>query len=351
MQRRLCYISRCYRNAESAGSKAKSDYETVLRSMGAVNLGLPISFHNNKVVAFLLNLIGIGLLVLRLRKGDILFLQYPVKKYFVFLCQFARFRKASSIVFIHDLGSFRRGKVKVPKEIKKLMNADYLIAANTAMRSWLLDHGYSHPVGAMGFHDYLADSSPKDSPSLEPTNITVAYAGGLAKRKNSFLEKLSHQSFSYKLLLYGNNKDLELCDNKNIIRHPFMKDTDFIEKVQANFGLIWDGDSLDECSGPWGEYLKYNSPHKASFYIRAGLPLIIWRCAALAPLVEEEGIGILIDSLQELDHILKDMTSERYEKMIENISRVNAQISNGQCLKNALLKAMESFNQPEKTVY
>ena len=297
--------------------------------MGAVNLGLPISFHNNKVVAFLLNLIGIGLLVLRLRKGDILFLQYPVKKYFVFLCRFARFRKASSIVFIHDLGSFRRGKVKVPKEIKKLMNADYLIAANTAMRSWLLDYGYSHPVGVMGFHDYLADSSPKDSPSLEPTNITVAYAGGLAKRKNSFLEQLSHQSFSYKLLLY----------------------TDFIEKVQANFGLIWDGDSLDECSGPWGEYLKYNSPHKASFYIRAGLPLIIWRCAALAPLVEEEGIGILIDSLQELDHILKDMTSERYEKMIENISRVNAQISNGQCLKNALLKAMESFNQPEKTVY
>ena len=174
MQRRLCYISRCYRNAESAGSKAKSDYETVLRSMGAVNLGLPISFHNNKVVAFLLNLIGIGLLVLRLRKGDILFLQYPVKKYFVFLCRFARFRKASSIVFIHDLGS---------------------------------------------------------------------------------------------------------------------------------------------------------------------------------PLIEEEGIGILIDSLQELDHILKDMTSERYEKMIENISRVNAQISNGQCLKNALLKAVESFNQSEKTVH
>ena len=285
------------------------------------------------------------LFVFRLRKDDILFLQYPVKKYFVFLCQFAKFRKASSIVFIHDLGSFRRGKVKVPQEIKKLMKADYLIAANTAMRSWLLDHGYSHPVGIMGFHDYLANSSPKRSPSIERTYITVAYAGGLAKRKNIFLEKLSHQSFSYKLLLYGNNKDLELCNDKNIIQHPFMKDTDFIENVRANFGLIWDGDNLDECSGPWGEYLKYNSPHKASFYIRAGLPLIIWQNAALAPVIEEEGIGITIDSLNDLDDILNNITKEHYAFMKENVSRINAQISTGHNLRTALLQAIDSISK------
>ena len=56
MHRRLCYISRCYRNAGSAGSKAKSDYEIILRSMDAVNLGLPTSFHNNKVIVSLVSL-------------------------------------------------------------------------------------------------------------------------------------------------------------------------------------------------------------------------------------------------------------------------------------------------------
>ena len=51
-----------------------------------------------------------------------------------------------------------------------------------------------------------------------------------------------------------------------------------------------------------------NSPHNVSFYLRAGLPLIIWKEAAVAPIIEEAGAGIAINSLKELDEKLANLT-------------------------------------------
>ena len=104
-----------------------------------------------------------------------------------------------------------------------------------------------------------------------------------------------------KFHLYGNMEDYDaVAKDKNIIWHGFMNADDFIKQVRGNFGLVWDGDSLEECHGDFGSYLKYNTPHKASFYLRAGLPIIVWKESAIAPLVEEKGVGFAINSLKEL---------------------------------------------------
>lgn len=89
-QHRLCYISRNYYNLTSAGNKAKTDNEDTLMEMGAVNLGLHRTVNNSKILAFFLNLAGIIRACFLLKKGDVLFLQYPVKKYFSLLCDVAR---------------------------------------------------------------------------------------------------------------------------------------------------------------------------------------------------------------------------------------------------------------------
>ena len=33
-------------------------------------------------------------------------------------------------------------------------------------------------------------------------------------------------------------------------------------KMEGSFGLVWDGTSKDTCIGGFGEYLKFNNPHK-----------------------------------------------------------------------------------------
>ena len=66
-EKRLCYISRTYYNLTSAGNKAKTDYEKVLHSMGAVNIGLPCRINKNKFLAFFYNLTSIFIACSRIR--------------------------------------------------------------------------------------------------------------------------------------------------------------------------------------------------------------------------------------------------------------------------------------------
>lgn len=338
---RLCYITRNYRNLDGAGNKAKVDNEDTLESLGAVNLGIRRTHSPSKVLTFLLVLAGVIKYTFSVRKGDIILLQYPVKKYFAYLCKIAHLRGAKIATVIHDLGSFRRNKLTVEKEIKRLMNADYVIASNAVMRDWLIDKGYKHPVGVLGLFDYRSASTPQNgSHSFDTANLRLVYAGALAMRKNSFLLELAEAKLPYSLHIYGNRSGLpEMKDNESITFHAFTPADEFIQTVEADFGLVWDGDSLDKCSGNFGEYLRYNSPHKVSFYIRACLPIIIWRQAAVASIIESEGIGICIDSLDELEQRLGSLTTEEYKKMKENVSKVSNRLQNGDFFSCALKEA------------
>ena len=88
--RRLCYVSRNYKGRQGAGNKAKGDYEDILVQMGAHNLGLRRTYYKEYIAAFLTDLAGIVTYALSVRKGDVVFLQYPTKKYFSFMCRLAR---------------------------------------------------------------------------------------------------------------------------------------------------------------------------------------------------------------------------------------------------------------------
>lgn len=343
---RLCYISRNYRGTGSAGNKAKTDNEDTLAAAGATNLGLKRSFHRNKVATFFLDLAGVVKYCFSVHHDDVVLLQYPVKKYFSFLCRMARWRGARTVALIHDLGAFRRRKLTVRQEIRRLMHADYVIASNETMRQWLADNGYQHPTGALGLFDYR--SSARNTTHTTPADaFRLVYAGGLAMRKNAFLLQLAEEScLPYQLHIYGNRDGLPgLKDNSRLVFHPFTPADTFIDSVDADFGLVWDGDSTDSCTGAFGEYLRYNSPHKASFYVRSLLPVVVWRHAAIASVVEHEGIGISIDSLNELPDRLKAISPADYEAMRQNAIRVASRLDRGDFLLQAISKALNTLEQ------
>lgn len=342
MANRLCYISRNYRGVSSSGSKAKSDNEITLREMGAHNLGLPSTYYHSMIITFFLDLFGIIKLAVTLKSKDILVLQYPVKKYYSFICNCAHFHGAKVITVIHDLGSMRRKKLTVSQEIYRLMHSDSVIASNEVMASWLRDHGYKHPLRALGLFDYRSKSccSPSEH-KVNPNALTLVYAGSLAIRKNSFLLKAQSKIKNYQLQIYGNSDGLPgLKDSEYLHINGFMNSEDFIDHVKGDFGLVWDGDSLDTCTGSFGEYLRWNSPHKVSFYLRAGLPIVIWRKAAVAPIVEKEGIGICIDHLSELDELFQKLSLKKICQMRQNVYRISERLRKGEYLKTAFGNAL-----------
>lgn len=334
-QKRLCYISRNYYNLTSAGNKAKTDNEDTLVEMGAINLGLPRTIRNSKILAFFLDLIGIIRACILLQKDDVLFLQYPVKKYFSFLCHVAHLKGARTVSLIHDLGSFRRKKLTIQKEINRLSNSDYIIASNEKMKGWLEEYGLQKPVGALGLFDYRSESKCPEEVT-EREQVKVVYAGALSMKKNSFLIELSKTLSHWQLLVCGNKEGLQGLQNNPLITYQgFVPSEEFIKHIDADFGLVWDGDSLDGCSGEYGQYLKWNSPHKVSFYLRAGLPLIIWKEAAVAPIIEEAGAGITIRSLKELDGKLANLTPEQKKEMKKQAVNLAQKLNKGRFLQDS----------------
>lgn len=334
---RLCYISRDYYNLTSAGNKAKVDTEDTLTEIGAINLGLHRTVMNNKVFAFFLNLISILRACILIKKGDLLFLQYPIKKYFTFICTIARIKGAKTISLVHDIGSIRTHRLTPQQEVKRLSHSDYILATNSKMKEWLLNHHMQKPIEGLGLWDYRAPYFNQHGATSTIHPIRIAYAGAIHVRKNPFLTQLSKVLKHWNLIIYGNKQGLSgWVENSHITYKGFTPSEEFIRTVDADFGLVWDGDSLDTCSGVFGDYLRWNTPHKVSFYLRAGLPVIIWKEAAVTPILEKEGVCIAITTLQELEEKLKELTSDDIAKLKQNAKRLAERLNQGYFLRQAL---------------
>ncbi|NDV64294.1 galactofuranosyltransferase [Bacteroides sp. 224] len=340
---RRVYISRNYKGVNSAGNKAKIDIETAIQAVGFENVGLKPTLYSNKIIDFAKNFIGVLKVVFCMPQGGILLLQYPMKKYFSFVSSLAHLKDVKVVTLIHDLGTFRRKKLTIEKEIERLNHSDYIIAQNPKMRVWLQQHGYKGQIGVLEIFDYLSpgcnQTGNKPEASSEP--YVINYIGALSKRKNAFLYEMSPFINKYDFHLYGGGfvPGEQEAKNPHFVYKGFCAGNDLISSLLGDFGLVWDGDSLDTCSGNFGVYLKHNSPHKISLYIRCHLPVIIWKEAAMASFIVKEDIGFVIESLTELDEILAGMTTERYNEMKQNVTKISQRLSEGYYVKKAVAQA------------
>ena len=113
---------------------------------------------------------------------------------------------------------------------------------------------------------------------------------------------------------------------------------DLLKHLDQDFGLVWDGNSIETCDGRYGNYLRYNNPHKASLYLSMGIPVIIWKEAALAKFISKNNLGITIDSLNNLDKVLDQITENEYKTMKSNVLRISEKLRNGSNILNAVEK-------------
>ena len=109
--------------------------------------------------------------------------------------------------------------------------------------------------------------------------------------------------------------------------------------LRGSFGLVWDGESADTCTGVYGEYLKINNPHKTSLYLAAGHPVIVWSQSAMADFVRENQVGIAVDSLNEVKEAIDQVSGEEYELMCRRAEKLSQKLRAGAYLKTALEKA------------
>lgn len=334
----ICYLSRNYRGIDSAGNKAKTDIEQIMESHGFRNVGLKQTRHRNVVVAFCCTLFSVLKGLFCLRKGDVLILQYPLKKYYVFVCNMAHLRGCKVITLIHDLGSFRRKKLTIPQEISRLDHSDCVIVHSENMKNWLIEHGIKAKLQVLEIFDYLSDTQHVDGNGFPKSPARILFVGALSSYHNDFLYKQANSPHSYDLVLYGSGLEVEKLEGK-VDYKGFVSSDELIKTAEGEYGLAWYGSSLEGGSGTLGEYLQYNAPHKMSLYVRCGLPIIVWEKAGLASFVNNNNIGICISSLTELEGILSKMNTEQYMEMKKNVLQISDKLSHGYYCFKAIKQA------------
>ena len=333
-------------NVKNAGNKARNDVEEIVNREGYQALVLSVGnwyemstlkaqLHKSKAFDQALN---------ELKQGDELLIQFPMLHHSFFTTHHVKKAQKKGVkvnFIIHDLEALRyvnvenfplKHKIRIQiQESGLLAAADGIIAHNPIMKSVLVDKGVeAGKIVSLGIFDYLIPNFQEKTGLTK--NQPIIVAGNLAQEKAGYLYSLPEES-AYNLYGVGFDESRALANETYF--GSFLPD-ELPAALEGGFGLVWDGDSAETCSGVFGEYLRYNNSHKASLYLASGFPLVVWKQSALSHFILENGCGIAVDSLHDLKATIDNLSDTDYQDLVENAKRVGKGIRDGHYLITAL---------------
>jgi hypothetical protein len=337
-----------------AGSKAREDVILILKKNGFQDFCISKKRNNIYVryFAYILFPLEYCIKLIFLQSKSCIVFQLPLgysKLDIVMILSIIIFsfikklKKITYICIIHDIEK-KRNKKKSFFEKELFSIFDYFIAHNIVMQNILLNEyhiSYKKTV-ILNLFDYLTEYKIPAFNISQGYN-TVIFAGNL--KKSEFIYKLNELQTDTRIILYGVGYTQQ-ANMKNISYMGVVTP----EKLPSHlnkygFGLVWDGDSLETCSGVAGQYLQYNSSHKLSCYIVSGLPLIVWDKSAIVDYILSKNIGFAIGSLYELNMKITNISSEVYSKMRHNVAVEANRLTHGDNLMNCINTIPNACNQ------
>lgn len=350
------YINLKRNKTNTAGAKAPDDINEICRQLGMKSFEVPaFPQGKHKIYQKLWLLTAASSWWLKLERtvcqDDVIIYQHPMYGTRIaekMIPRIRRKKKCKFIAVIHDLESLRRGiKGVVTDNFKTNMIADNnllkkfnkVICHNESMKAYLAEQGFEKSMLiCLGIFDYLSDC---ERVQPEKGDVpSVAIVGNLAKEKCGYIYKIakigtSGSNENLRVHLYGNHYD-KAAGNSNVVYHGSFRPEEVGDHLEGDFGLVWDGSAAETCAGNTGQYLKYNNPHKTSMYLSASMPVIVWSRAAIAKFVSENKVGIVVDSLYELEEKIENISSEEYKEMCNNAADLSKKLRTGYYFKKAL---------------
>lgn len=331
----------------NAGPKARNDVQQILKDFGFKSIVIH-GFGTTKTEKnfifrcyyHVLNILSVLFSMASIKwKSELVIQYYPLKiplskKTVIRLIYVMKLIKRLHIVaLVHDLECIRFGS-STEEEIKSLDKFDSIIVHNLRMKDFLAKSGLKiTKLYVLGFFDYLTNREEKVPNQL---SFNVDFAGNL--NKSLFLDEIKNIAGRVVFNLYGDCDNPSVLISKNTHYLGSFSSDEIAGKLSGSFGLVWDGSSIRTCSGAYGQYLKYNNPHKASLYIVAGIPLIVWADSALAEYVEQKKLGITIKSLSDIEGKISRLSNSDYAMMLEQINIEANRIRSGRNIIEALDK-------------
>lgn len=342
------YLAEKYFGNTMAWGKARSDVESVFKknNFNSITVSeINANSGKSKIKYFLetyKSILEIKKVLKEIRNQN-LFFQYPLmkEKYL----RSAIIRSANNnkvIIFVHDLIGIRYGNnEKLEKELDFFKYCSKIIVHNSIMKQELINLGVdAEKLIDLEIFDYLQNDS-KYNDNIGMDKKSIAFAGNLDK--SLFLSKWLNLKRSYQINLYGlNTGKLEL---KQAIYGGSFTPEKVTSEIQGSFGLVWDGEDLIGGAGVSGNYIRINNPHKLSMYIASRMPVIVWKESAISHFVIKENIGICIESISDIEDMMKDISESQYKLFVDNINLIRSKIISGYYTNKAIQVVLRQINE------
>ena len=337
-------------DSNQAGSKAPKDISVIAEEIGFEKISISVSYKNHsgcrKLCDYLKSMFDWCGFLLEVPIGAVVLLQCPMEgggKVRNFILRFTRkLKRIKYIAVVHDVALLR---YKSPQENDlsefnlMLDITDMMIVHNEVMKQWFERKKVSpNKLIVLNIFDYLMEKK-SSKPYFEKS---ISIAGNLDLKKSGYLVEL--KKLRSEFILYGPNYDEKIAAS-NVVYKGSYPPEELPEYLNRGFGLIWDGETVDTCSGDYGNYLRYNNPHKLSLYIASGIPVFIWNEAAEAPFVENNKLGFAISSLKDIDVIFEKLDEKEYMVLADHVDEFSLKLIDGINTKNAIGEALKKIKE------
>lgn len=269
-------------------------------------------------------------IVAGLRHGDVVIFQTPTWNTTNFDERLMAKLKAYQIkivIFIHDVVPlmFAGNYYLMDRTIAYFNLADVIVAPSQKMIDVLREHGLTvKKTLVQGMWDH-----PTNAPQLPAYYKPLIHFPGSPERF-SFMKSWN---YPVQVHLYC-RQEVELPTM--VKRLPYRPDEQLLlEMSQGGFGLVW---MDDHDKG----YQTLYCPYKLGAFVAAGIPVIVQRGIANQEIIEANGLGLVVDSLDEAVEKIQAMTPADYQGFVARVRAFNPLVRQGYFTKKLLIDAVFS---------
>ncbi len=263
--------------------------------------------------------------------GDIVFFQHPTWNQLKFeegLIDRIKAYGGRIVIVVHDVEALmiESSRFMLGYVIGLFNSAEVLVVPSYAMKAFLQDNGIREDMKfvVQELWDYITDIRFPQAPRFQRE---IHFAGSPSKF-------LFPQQWNYDVPLKVYTA--EQCTGKNVqVMGWMVPDSLLLELSKGGFGLVWYGNDY------WHQYMKYNNTIKLSAYLAAGIPVIVPRGISNQYLIEENQLGMVVDSLDEAVERVGNMKETEYQEYVGQVRNFAPLLRNGYFIKKFLIDAIQ----------
>ncbi len=273
--------------------------------------------------------------------GDIVICQFPTGNGLGFertLVRHIKTYRGRIVIFINGSeAGMLESKPSMLKDIVELYNeAEVLIVPSYEMKQFLINQGIKAGMkfAIQEIWDY--------------TTQLESLAPGRLKRELHFAGNpdrfpfLNTWDYEIPLKVYSNQK----CGGNHVQQMGWMpSDRLLLELSKGGLGLVWYGSEYGR------QNLSMNNSLKLSAYLAAGIPVIVPRGISNQCMIEENHLGIAVDTLEEAVETVKNMTEPEYQEYTSAVSQFAPLLRKGLFTKKCLVDALQMARRKDMYVY